>query len=309
MSRPPDERADQTTSSPLGSWSGYARTAAGGALGALAGGAIGFLRGSQLEGDPSAGLGNIALIAAGILLIALLALAGAAVGTYLALRMAGELAAGTTAFALLLVAPPLGWTFGSSDGFGFLAGVLGGSLLARLLAVRVSRGGAIERFALVGVIGVVWLLPYLPSAYREIQDSRLQSTGFQLFGATRLPGDQELTLVHTADGDTDHPWVKLEYGSPGDMVMLLEYEDFGRYSPPSNCGPEHPGASPDLPRPCEKVYTTAQGYEVFRSSLANTAYVKIGATIITTSWGSDGVKKVLDSLRPMDRGTLLGQET
>ncbi len=178
---------------------------------------------------------HIALIAAGILLIALLVLGGAAGGTYVALRLGREPAAGTTAFALLLVAPPLGRAFGSSGGFGLLAGVLGGSLLARLLAVRVSRGGAIERLALVGVIGVVWLLPYLPSAYRDIQDSRLQSTDFQLFG------------------------VKLEYGSPGDMVMLLEYEDFGRYSPPSNCGPPYPSASPDLPRPCEKVYTTAQG--------------------------------------------------
>lgn len=168
-----------------------------------------------------------------------------------------------------------------------------------------------ERLAVVGVIGLAWLFAYLPStrSYADIQESRLESTDFQLFEATRLPSGQELTLVHTADSDTEHPWVKLEYGSPGDMVMLLEYLDFGLYNPPSNCGPEYPSASPDLPRPCEEVYTTAQGYEVFRSSLSNTAYLKIGSTVITTSWGQEGVEQVLDSLKPVDRGTLLQQET
>lgn len=302
-----DQTRDERVDGPLESWPGYAFTAGGSLVGALIGGAIGFLFTGRLEGDPSAGLANLGLIVAGILMIFLLGLLGSAVGSYLALRLGREPAAGVTAVVMLTTLLPIGWRLRTIEGLGLLALVLVGSLLSRLLAVRASRGKAIERLAVAGVIGLAWLFAYLPStrSYADVQEARLVATDFQLFEAMKLPSGQELTLVMPMHTDTDHPWIKLEYASSGDTIMLLEYEDFGHYNPPSNCGPEYPSGSPDLVRPCEPVYTTAGGHKVFRSSLSNTAYVRIGSTIITTSWGQEGVEEVLDSLQPVDREKLL----
>jgi len=296
---------------PPGSWLGYFLTVAGGTLGGMLGVAFGFLLASRIKGDPSAGMANVALIGAAILLVAISGAVGVPTGAYVALRLRREAFAGATAVMLLILLIPIGWIQISGAGLTFpFAWVLilpAACFLSRLIALRFSIGGRIDRIAVVGFIGLAWFFAILPStrSFDDLQESRLKSTSFQLFEAAQLPSGQELTLVYT-DTSGERPWVKLEYGSAGDRVMLIQYRDFGRYNPPTSCGPSYPGSpEDDRTQECQKVYTTAQGHEVFRSLQSSTAYLRIGSTIVTTSWGQEGVTKILDSLRPVAKEALL----
>lgn len=296
---------------PLGSFNGYLFTVVGGTLGAVLGYGIGFLLVSRIKGDPPAGMANIALISAAFLLITLLGVAGVPAGAYLALRLGGAAYAGKTALMLALLISPVGWMITTGQLFSFpfawLAILVAGGAVARLLAIRLSTGRVIDRVAVVGLVGLVWLLAVFPStrSYSDRQESRLKATSFQLFEASQLPSGQQLHLIYT-NNDTDPPWVKLEYGKGGSFFILIEYPDFGRFHPPTDCGPSSPDSSEiELDQECQKVYTTSHGHDVFLAPQNSMAYLRIGSTMITTSWGQNGVRQILDSLKPVDRDTLL----
>lgn len=136
------------------------------------------------------------------------------------------------------------------------------------------------------------------------QISIVKSFDFTMYAAAKISGNVKLNSFVAQKYAGSPPHLQLNFSQGIQLYQAKLTPDF---NPPTNCGPIIPGLSFSTPNPCEKVFKSAKGREVYvhgySNSISKDYYVRINDTLITfilysIELTSLNLEDFVDSLEP-----------